>query len=107
MLGTLAMLLLGQRYFFVTGQQAVVSTIRWAPGFVGLDDAPLALSGAFVTASFFAGPLLAVAWALPPDCAPAALLRVVVARSALALASMVTVAPLRRHLMVWKIFAPR
>jgi GPI ethanolamine phosphate transferase 3 subunit O len=108
-LAVVGALLLGQRFFFATGQQAVVSAIRWAPGFVGVDDARLLwLSGALVTVTFFAGPLLAVMWAATPGGArPRALLLVVVVRAALAAACLAATLVLRRHLMLWKVFAPR
>lgn len=35
-------------YFFATGHQATFSSIDWAPGFVGLDEMSLILSGAMV-----------------------------------------------------------
>jgi len=107
-----AAMLVGQRYYFATGHQAVVSTIRWAPAFVGLDEANILLSGALVMANYLGGHLLALAWLVPADhdSGPVhwgGLRGGVLVRLVLAAASMATVWHLRRHLMVWKIFAPR
>ena len=106
-LGTVTATLLGQRYFFATGHQAVISTIRWAPALAVLDHVHVVVSGVLVTAAFFAGPILGVLWALPPGAPSHAGVRVVAVRAALAAANMATTMVLRRHLMVWKIFAPR
>jgi len=51
--------LLADRFFFATGHQATFSTIRWAPGFIGIQDMHFVLSGALVTSAYFAGPILA------------------------------------------------
>ena len=113
MLDTVVAVLLGQRYFFAGGHQMVVSTIRWAPALVGLGEVHLVLSGFLVATAYLAGPVLAVVWALPWRPAATvsvrrtALLNLVVARTVLAIASMASSAQLRRHLMVWKVFAPR
>ncbi|KZV66984.1 hypothetical protein PENSPDRAFT_654420 [Peniophora sp. CONT] len=122
--------LLGQLAFFSTGHQAVLSTIQWKAAFVLVRVvrypwAPLTVALNTFGPLFlfaFAAPLLAL-WNAPPlDTAasppknniPAARqgalragLGVMCYFGALVVGSAVSAAALRRHLMVWKVFAPR
>ncbi|WVQ73801.1 hypothetical protein IAR50_003382 [Cryptococcus sp. DSM 104548] len=109
--------------FFATGHQAVISSIQWKTAFVGFSSASYLFSpflvilntwGAFFLTALCA-PLLAV-WNISPrprGSIPvlAHALQVVLAfliyHTLITVASAVTAAWLRRHLMVWKVFAPR
>ncbi|CAE6416798.1 unnamed protein product [Rhizoctonia solani] len=118
-----ALCLLGNVAFFATGHQAVLSTIQWKSAFVGFPTLAYPFSPALVGLNTFGGfilsalavPLLAL-WNLDPapgseDRAVRDTLRValgvVLYRSVELVGSAITAAWLRRHLMVWKVFAPR
>ncbi|RKO93104.1 hypothetical protein BDK51DRAFT_19374 [Blyttiomyces helicus] len=115
--------LISARLFFATGHQATLSSIQWDVGHIGLDSLSWTLSPLIVALNTFAGPILA-ALAAP-------LLgiwkRPVLSRSIKAAGTSVGVAVLtyvwmralglaiavlaaggfRRHLMVWRVFAPK
>ncbi|KAJ1967032.1 mannose-ethanolamine phosphotransferase gpi13 [Dispira parvispora] len=116
--------LLSWHYFFATGHQAVISSIQWSTAFVGLSRMHLLLSGVLVIVntlgSFILTALvlpLAVLWRFPIDsprsntslasrigqCAYLYLLY----QTILLISSALFAGHFRRHLMVWKIFAPR
>ncbi|EUC64107.1 GPI ethanolamine phosphate transferase [Rhizoctonia solani AG-3 Rhs1AP] len=118
-----ALCLLGNIAFFATGHQAVLSTIQWKSAFVGFPTLTYPFSPALVGLNTFGGfilsalavPLLAL-WNVDPspgseDRAVRDTLRValgvVLYRSVELVWSAITAAWLRRHLMVWKVFAPR
>lgn len=115
--------LLAMLAFFATGHQAVLATIQWKSAFVGFDTVTYPWSPALVVLNTWgpfllaalAVPLLAI-WNVSPrpnDTVPIVghVLQVCLAFStyfaAIALASATCAAWLRRHLMVWKVFAPR
>lgn len=115
--------LLATLVFFATGHQAVLATIQWKAAFVGFDTVTYPWSPALVVLNTWgpfllaalAVPLLAI-WNISPrpnDTVPIVghVLQVCLAFStyfaAVALASATCAAWLRRHLMVWKVFAPR
>ncbi|TIB11692.1 hypothetical protein E3P89_02174 [Wallemia ichthyophaga] len=114
---------LGHLVFYATGHQAVLSTLQWKAAFVGFPTlsypyAPLlvganTLAGFVLPATFL--PLL-IYWKRAPRVNGSApldthLLRTACAflayHSAIALAAMGAAGYFRRHLMVWKVFAPR
>ncbi|KWU46879.1 alkaline phosphatase-like protein, partial [Rhodotorula sp. JG-1b] len=118
--------LLAHLSFFATGHQAVISSIQWSTAFIGFPTVVYPFSpilvllnslGSFVLTA--AALPLFVLWNLSPTLrdqgAPMTvgrnLLRAGAAYmayfAALALASAACAAWLRRHLMVWKVFAPR
>ena len=114
--------LLGFVGFFATGHQAVLTSIQWKAAFVGFSGvsflSPLLLVvntwGPFAL-SAFALPLLAL-WNISPrpqGSIPVLAHTLQVALAGLiyhtitTLASAIFAAHLRRHLMVWKVFAPR
>ncbi|CAE6483800.1 unnamed protein product [Rhizoctonia solani] len=118
-----ALCLLGNIAFFATGHQAVLSTIQWKSAFVGFPTLTYPFSPTLVGLNTFGGfvlsalavPLLAL-WNVDP--APGSedrvardtlrvALGVVLYRSVELVGSAITAAWLRRHLMVWKVFAPR
>lgn len=117
----LCWLLVGQLGFFGTGHQTSFSTIHWKAAFVGssIDQPPMTLGAVKVLLNTFAGPLVAGA-SLPvmqgalraqgmssttkqvmPFVAYCTLLLLQVC------CTMASCLLLRRHLMVWTIFAPR
>ncbi|BGP28529.1 mannose-ethanolamine phosphotransferase gpi13 [Rhodotorula toruloides] len=118
--------LLAHLSFFSTGHQAVISSIQWSTAFIGFPTLTYPFSPVLVALNTLAGFILTaialplfVLWNLSPTLkgqgAPMVvgrnLLRVGASYmayfAALALASAMCSAWLRRHLMVWKIFAPR
>lgn len=119
----LVLVLLGQAAFFATGHQAVFTTLQWKSAFVGTSTVVYPLSPLLVALNGWGGPIL-LAFAVPlitlwnvspvpngavplvADTLQAAL-GFVLHLSALTTASALCSAWLRRHLMVWKVFAPR
>ncbi|WOO79515.1 GPI ethanolamine phosphate transferase 3 [Vanrija pseudolonga] len=109
--------------FFTTGHQAVFASIQWKAAFVGFETVTYPWSPALVGLNTI-GPLLLVAMAVPlvaiwnvsprPNQSVPVLahsvqlaLAFITYFATITLASAVTSAWLRRHLMVWKVFAPR
>ncbi|KAL8278095.1 hypothetical protein RQP46_009555 [Phenoliferia psychrophenolica] len=117
--------LLSHLVFFSTGHQAALSSIQWSTAFIGFPTLTYPLSPLLVILNTLSPYLLTslsipllVFWNLSPtmkDQPPLALLRnllrAAVAYSSyqatVALSSAIFAAHFRRHLMVWKIFAPR
>ncbi|KAH9895692.1 hypothetical protein C8Q73DRAFT_728821 [Cubamyces lactineus] len=117
--------LLAVHAFFATGHQAAIPSIQWKAAFVLTPTLTYPLSPLLVTLNTLgphflialAAPLLAL-WNVAPLPQPAADVRVrldavraslgmMLYHAVLLLSSAVCSAWLRRHLMVWKIFAPR
>lgn len=115
--------LLGLLAFFGTGHQAVLASIQWKAAFVGFETVTYPWSPALVVLNTWGPialaalcvPLLAI-WNVSPRPQGSVPVLGHVVQMALAfityfagitLASAVTAAWLRRHLMVWKVFAPR
>jgi phosphatidylinositol glycan class O len=113
--------LLALHAFFATGHQATVPSIQWKPAFMLTPGVSYPLSPMLVALNAFgpvfvialAAPLLA-AWNVAPRGGDAVALGA--GRAALALQAYFgalllgaagSAAHLRRHLMVWKVFAPR
>ncbi|GAA5883949.1 hypothetical protein JCM3774_001478 [Rhodotorula dairenensis] len=123
-ISTLALLALLS--FFATGHQAVISSIQWSTAFIGFPSIVYPFSPILVLLNSL-GPFVLTAAAIPlfvlwnlsptlrdqgaPMTVGRNLLRAGAAYTtyfaALALASATCAAWLRRHLMVWKVFAPR
>ena len=117
--------LLALHTFYATGHQSTISSIQWKSAFVLTSTLRRPLSPLSVVLNTFgpqalvalAGPLLAL-WNTPPLPHPAAAaharreavraaLGLMLYHATLLLGSAASAAWLRRHLMVWKIFAPR
>lgn len=117
--------LLSHLAFFTTGHQASLSTIQWGTAFIGFPTLVYPFSPLLVILNTF-GPYLLSALALPlfvfwnlsptlRDQPPLALLRNLLRsgvaygayHAVVALAAAAAAAYFRRHLMVWKVFAPR
>ncbi|CAN8001741.1 unnamed protein product [Ixodes hexagonus] len=112
----LSWLLLGQLGFFATGHQTTFSTVHWKAAFVGArgDGPPMALGGLKVLVNTFAGPLLCAASVPLLAGSPKAwkgMMHAATCYTALLLlqvcSTMGSCLLLRRHLMVWAVFAPR
>ena len=115
--------LLGLLSFFSTGHQAVLTSIQWKAAFVGFETVTYPFSPLFVilntwgpiALSALAVPLLAL-WNVSPRPQSSVpllghMLQLVLAfmiyHTSITFASAFFAAWLRRHLMVWKVFAPR
>ncbi|KAF8913454.1 hypothetical protein CPB85DRAFT_1434088 [Mucidula mucida] len=126
--------LLGLQMFFSTGHQSTISSIQWKSGFILTPTASYTFAPITVVLNTFgplflaglAAPLLAL-WNRPPMMASIpgrenakpeldvkvkgettlAVIGMMLYYTSLLLGSAVSAAVLRRHLMVWKVFAPR
>lgn len=119
-LGPTVLALLGSFYFFKTGHQAVLSSIQWETAFIPLKTIQYPLSPLVVILNTF-GPQILCAIAVPAiplwktrPKYPGLLGRVAGAMAthmlfyaAIAVATVVEAAWLRRHLMLYRIFMPR
>jgi phosphatidylinositol glycan class O len=120
---TAPLALLGHVLFFATGHQASFTNIQWKSAFVGVYSVVYPVSPFLVVLNTYAGyimlalavPLLAL-WNVSP--APRgrtpivadtlqAMLAFIIHFTSITLTSAFFAAWLRRHLMVWKVFAPR
>ena len=117
------LVLMGFLGFFATGHQAVLTSIQWKAAFVGFEVVTYPFSPLLViintwgpfALSALALPLVAI-WKVSPrqqattpilgDTLQLAL-AFIIYHSSITLASALFAAWLRRHLMVWKVFAPR
>ncbi|KAL7662877.1 GPI ethanolamine phosphate transferase 3 [[Candida] zeylanoides] len=114
--------LLAYQHFFSTGHQATIPSIQWDAGFVTTDSIvfpfthlSIALNtlGSFVLVCLSV-PLITL-WRITPSAKPITVLSQVVLnvtslmtyQTALSVSSFFFAGHFRRHLMVWKIFAPR
>lgn len=113
---TIYLFLLGERYFFATGHQRALSSIQYEIGFVGLETVNWILSPLFVLLNTY-GPQILFALATP--------LLIVWKRKGRseelewlfngmiilylinATVSITFAGHFRRHLMVWRVFAPK
>ncbi|KAF8324164.1 uncharacterized protein EI90DRAFT_3000848 [Cantharellus anzutake] len=115
--------LLAHLIFFGTGHQATFSSIQWKTAFVGFPTLTYPFSPALVSLNTFgpfllaplAAPLLAT-WAIsPPQKGRVLVLSdslrisvgVIIYFTSVLIGTATSAAILRRHLMVWKVFAPR
>ncbi|CAD6588233.1 MAG: mannose-ethanolamine phosphotransferase gpi13 [Tremellales sp. Tagirdzhanova-0007] len=115
--------LMGFLGFFATGHQAVLTSIQWKAAFVGFETVTYPFSPLLVVINTW-GPFAFSALALPlvaiwkvsprPQATTPILghtlqlaLAFIIYHSSIMLASALFAAWLRRHLMVWKVFAPR
>lgn len=118
--GPIVLALMGNYYFFKTGHQAALATIQWETAFIPLKTLQYPLSPLMVVLNTFGAQILcAIAvpaiglWKVPPK-QPALLGRVagnlathVFFYAAVAVATVVEAAWLRRHLMLYRVFMPR
>lgn len=114
--------LLGYLHFFTTGHQATLQSIQWEVGFMFTETISFPIThlaivlntlGPFILVSV-AVPLLTL-WKIPPTNKPVALsskiaenaMTMLIYQTCLTLVTLIMTNNFRRHLMVWKIFAPR
>lgn len=119
-LGPVTLSLMAGFYFFKTGHQATLSSIQWESAFIPLKTIKYPWSPMLVIFSTFAPYILCALavptiafWKVPPrtpglmNQAVKAITTHVVVYAAIALATVVEAAWLRRHLMLYRIFMPR
>ena len=114
--------LLGYQHFFSTGHQATLSSIQWEVGFMTTQSIVFPFTHLNIVLNTFglfilvcvALPLITL-WRLPPSTKPITILSQIVTnvttlmtyQTLTSILSFIFVAHFRRHLMVWKVFAPR
>ncbi|KAI8575199.1 hypothetical protein K450DRAFT_262856 [Umbelopsis ramanniana AG] len=113
---------LGEHLFFVTGHQAILTAIHWETAFIGFDEMYMIPNAILVSLATLAGFIVSwsssfvvVSQALGDNQDPT--LRQTIYQASVLLMSLFNFIPttlssifiivLRRHLMTWKIFAPR
>ncbi len=121
-IGPVILAVLGNAYFFSTGHQATIPSVQWDIGFVATNTISFPLTHLALVLnslgpqilSTVSTPLL-VLWKIPPvrkssllfaSCGQSMLVSVAY-QTAVTLSAAVFATHFRRHLMVWKIFAPR
>jgi phosphatidylinositol glycan class O len=119
-LGPVTLALMASFYFFKTGHQATLTSIQWDSAFIPLKTIIYPWSPMLVIVSTFAPHILCalavpavVFWKVPPR-TPGLMNQVakalgthMIIYAAIALATVVEAAWLRRHLMLYRIFMPR
>ncbi|GMF25389.1 unnamed protein product [[Candida] boidinii] len=122
LISVVVMGLLGYSHFFTTGHQATLAAIHWETGFLLTETILFPIThiaiiletfGSFIII-YLSIPLLTL-WKIPPNNKPIALISKIVENATslmiyqlcLTLSTLIMTAHFRRHLMVWKIFAPR
>lgn len=114
--------LLGYQHFFSTGHQATIASIQWEVGFMTTQTIVFPFTHLNIALNTFglffivclSIPLITL-WRLPPASKPITVLSQIVTnvttlltyQTLLSIMSFIFAANFRRHLMVWKIFAPR
>ena len=98
----------GIHLYFLSGHDYTLSTIQWNAAFVVFSSLHYGAAAVLVVANTFAGYLLVLltAASLPPSGRRSPIALVVLATAQLAV-TMAFVAVQRRHLMVWRVFAPK
>ncbi|CAG8688496.1 14027_t:CDS:1 [Gigaspora rosea] len=113
--------LLSSLYFFSTGHQATLSSIQWSVGFIGIEELNYFISPSLVTLNTLSSqilfslavPLLTF-WNITPKSdyplfqeLTRSILMYIFYNGIVTTSSVFWAAFFKRHLMVWKIFAPR
>lgn len=114
--------ILGYQHYFSTGHQATIPSIQWDVGFITTQTIVFPFTHLNIALNTFGSflivcvsvPLITL-WRLPPSPKPITVLLQIVTNITTLLAyqtmtsimSFIFAAHFRRHLMVWKIFAPR
>ncbi|CCH45050.1 putative membrane protein [Wickerhamomyces ciferrii] len=114
--------LLGYLHFFSTGHQATIPSIHWEVGFTLTEKITFPFTHLAIVLNTF-GPFIIVAlsvslitlWKIPPSQKPISLYSriiencgtLLIYETLVALSALIFATVFRRHLMVWKIFAPR
>lgn len=114
--------LLGYQHYFSTGHQATIPSIQWEVGFMTTQTIFFPFTHLNISLNTFGSflivclsvPLITL-WRLPPTAKPITVLLQIVTnvttlltyQTIISIMSFIFSAHLRRHLMVWKVFAPR
>lgn len=114
--------LLGHQHFFSTGHQATIPSVQWEIGFMVTETIRFPFTHLNIVLNTF-GPFILVClalplitlWKVPPSSKPITVLLQIITNTTTLISyqtftltlSMIFAAHFRRHLMVWKIFAPR
>ncbi|KAF7727050.1 mannose-ethanolamine phosphotransferase gpi13 [Apophysomyces ossiformis] len=104
---------LGHHVFFVTGHQVIFTSLPWKAAFIGFDDMSYYGGAILVLLSTLTGYILAwISWAVilaedQGEKRQPFMLLLVIFQSIPTFLSAIFILVLRRHLMTWKIFAPR
>ncbi|GMG40490.1 unnamed protein product [Ambrosiozyma monospora] len=122
LISVVVMWLLAYMHFFTTGHQATLGAIHWDSAFILVDRVMSPWNEATIVLDTF-GPFIIVCvsialltlWKIPPTNKPITLIAKVVStvtslliyQLCLTLSTLIMANNFRRHLMVWKIFAPR
>jgi phosphatidylinositol glycan class O len=122
LISVVVMCLLGYLHFFTTGHQATLQSIQWETGFMFTETITFPFTHLALVLNTL-GPFILVAtaiplltlWKIPPTNKPIALsskiveaaMTMLIYQTSLTLITLIMTNNFRRHLMVWKIFAPR
>lgn len=121
-IGPVLLALLGNAYFFSTGHQATIPSVQWDVGFIATNTISFPLTHIALVLNSLGPQILAtvatpllVLWKIPPVRKPSLLFAscgqtVLVStayQTAVTMSTALFATHFRRHLMVWKIFAPR
>lgn len=114
--------LLGYQHFFSTGHQATIPSVQWEIGFMTTETITLPFTHLNILLNTFGSfiivclsiPLITL-WKIPPSNKPITVLSQIITnvttlisyQTFTSISSFIFAAHFRRHLMVWKIFAPR
>ncbi|KAI9498284.1 hypothetical protein BDB00DRAFT_799691 [Zychaea mexicana] len=106
---------IGQHLFFVTAHQATFTSLPWKAAFIGFDDMNYYGGATLVALSTLSGHIVTwLSWLVLLSESPLTLVRrqlsiylLLTLQSIPTFLSAIFVLILRRHLMTWKIFAPR
>ncbi|CAG8450303.1 11777_t:CDS:1 [Funneliformis caledonium] len=114
--------LCGTLFFFSTGHQATIPSIQWSAGFIGIDEANFTITPILVTLNALSSQILftcaiplLVFWNKSPSTLgnsiyyslTTTILYYILYNSVITTSTAIFAAWFRRHLMVWKVFAPR
>lgn len=121
-IGPVTLGLLGASHFFTTGHQATIPSIQWDAGFIPVDTIVFPFTHIFILFNTFGSQILVslavplvTLWKIAPSKEPSSLLTIttrasltlIAYQTLVTLSSMIFAMHFRRHLMIWKIFAPR
>jgi phosphatidylinositol glycan class O len=118
-LETVIFSLCGTLFFFSTGHQATISSIQWSVGFIGIDEANFTITPILITLNTLSSQILftcaiplLVFWNrsfnnLINYSLTRTIIYYILYNTITTTSTAIWAAWFRRHLMVWKIFAPR
>lgn len=99
---------LGHYLFFVTGHQATFTSLPWKAAFIGFEDMNYYGGIVLVTLSTLAGYIMSwIGWVYLVPTTESTVFLLVLFQTVPTFLSAIFIFVLKRHLMTWKIFAPR